>query len=128
MPVFYDCQRCTACCRWPGQVRLETGEVERIAAFLGLEEREFIERHTRLRVDRRGLALKERGDGACEFLDGMDCRVQPVKPQQCRDFPNRWKFEGFENFCRAIPREMGPEEYAARVREATGLPPLPESR
>ncbi|NJM55265.1 MAG: hypothetical protein HC841_04560 [Verrucomicrobiae bacterium] len=22
MPIFHECQRCTACCRWPGQVRL----------------------------------------------------------------------------------------------------------
>ncbi|MCC7374659.1 MAG: YkgJ family cysteine cluster protein [Verrucomicrobiales bacterium] len=123
MPIFYECQRCTACCRWPGQVRVEASEVTRIAEFLGLAEREFIERHTRLRTDRRGLSLLERADGACEFLDGLDCRLQAVKPQQCRDFPNRWSFEGFEKFCRAIPRELEPGEYAEKVRAATGFPP-----
>ncbi|MBK9140139.1 MAG: YkgJ family cysteine cluster protein [Verrucomicrobia bacterium] len=105
MPIFYDCQRCTACCRWPGQVKLTEAEITALAAHLEISEFDFIQRYTRLRPDRRGLALTEQPDGACVFLDGRDCRVQPVKPQQCRDFPNGWRFEGFEKFCRAVPRE-----------------------
>lgn len=120
MPTFLECQRCAACCRWPGWVRVSAGEIARIAAFLGLGEREFIARHTRLRPDRQGLALLEKPNGECEFLDGRDCRIQPVKPQQCRDFPNVWRFPGFEQFCRAVPRELPPEEWRRRIREATG--------
>jgi hypothetical protein len=41
--------------------------------------------------------------------------VQPVKPQQCRDFPNLWNFPGFEQTCRAIPRLVGEEEFARRI-------------
>ncbi len=111
MPVFYECQRCTACCRWPGQVKLTEEEIRRIAAHLGLTEFDFIQRDTRLRPDRRGLALEERADGACVFLDGRDCVIQPVKPRQCRDFPNRWRFEGFEQFCRAQPVQVETSEY-----------------
>lgn len=106
MPIFYDCQRCTACCRWPGQVKLTEAEITALAAHLEMSESDFIQRYTRLRPDRRGLALTEQPDGACVFLDGRDCRVQPVKPRQCRDFPNGWRFEGFEKFCRAVPREV----------------------
>lgn len=84
------CERCAACCRWPGEVRLEPADVTAIAAHLGQSEAEFIETHTRLRQDRRGLALVERPDRSCIFLDGRDCRIQPVKPSQCREFPNRW--------------------------------------
>ena len=104
MGVFLECQRCTACCRWPGQVLLGDAEITRLAAFLGLSEHDFIQQNTRLRQDRRGLALQEQPDGACIFLHGNDCSVQSVKPQQCRDFPNLWNFPGFEKFCRAIPR------------------------
>lgn len=124
MPVFYECQRCTACCRWPGDVRLGATEVDRLAGFLGLEVGEFTERFTRLRSDRRGLALLDQGDGSCVFLEGEDCRVQPVKPQQCRDFPNRWRFPGFEERCRAVARELPATEYEERVRVATGQAPL----
>ena len=123
MPVFYECQRCTACCRWPGQVRVTDEEIRRMAAHLGLTEEVFIQRHTRLDAQRRGLALMDQEGGACCFLEGSDCRVQPVKPQQCRDFPNLWNFPGFEQSCRAIPRVLGEEAYRQRVREVTGRDP-----
>jgi Fe-S-cluster containining protein len=123
MPVFFECQRCTACCRWPGQVRLTDAEIARLAQFNGLGEHEFIQRFTRLTNDRRGLSLQDKADGACIFLEGGDCAVQPVKPQQCRDFPNLWNFPGFEKVCRAIPREAGAEEYERLVLAATGRRP-----
>lgn len=90
MPVFLECQRCTACCRWPGEVRLEDAEIAKLARCKGLSEAAFIEQHTRLRHDRRGLALKEKADGSCTFLEDGSCAVQPAKPQQCKDFPSRW--------------------------------------
>jgi hypothetical protein len=34
--VFYVCQRCTACCKWPGDVRIEDDEIGPIAAHLGM--------------------------------------------------------------------------------------------
>lgn len=106
MPVYYECVRCTECCRWPGQVRLSDAEISRMARFLRVSEIDFIQRYTRLRADRRGLALQDRAGGECVFLEGRDCAVQPVKPQQCRDFPNLWNFPGFEKICRAVPREL----------------------
>lgn len=115
MPVFYECQRCTACCRWPGQVRVTEAEITRLARFKGLSEFEFIQQFTRLRADRRGLALREKPNGECIFLEGNDCAVQRVKPQQCRDFPNGWHFPGFEKVCQAVPKpvnEAGWEEMA----------------
>lgn len=120
MPTYYECSRCAACCRWPGEVRVTDSEIAVMAKHLGLPELEFIERYMRLRGDRRGIALKDQGDGACIFLEDGGCRVQPVKPQQCRDFPNVWRFPGFERICQARPVEMGEAEYRARVREVTG--------
>ena len=120
MPIFYECQRCTACCRWPGQVRLTEAEIARLADFLGLGEHEFIQSHTRLTQDRRGLALQENSNGACVFLAGDNCAVQSVKPQQCRDFPNLWRHPGAESECQAIPRTLGDDEYLQRVGQVTG--------
>ena len=65
---------------------------------------EFIQKYTRLRDDRRGLALEGKPNGECIFLEGQDCAVQPVKPQQCLDFPNRWNFPGWEKVCQAKAR------------------------
>ena len=75
-----------------------------MAAFIGVSEHVFIQNFTRLRADRQGLALMDKPNGECIFLDGVDCAVQPVKPQQCRDFPNLWNFPGFEQICKAIPK------------------------
>jgi len=118
VPIFYECQRCTACCRWPGHVNLTDAEIARLAAFKDMSERAFIEQFTRLRPDRRGLSLADKPNGECIFLEGDDCSVQPVKPQQCRDFPNLWNFPGFEKICRAIPRALNEEEYQRLVSEA----------
>lgn len=103
--VYYACQRCANCCRWPGFVRLDDGDVTAIAAHLGLSEHDFIQQYTRLRPQRDGLALTDQANGACVFLDGRDCRVQPVKPHQCRGFPNAWNFPGWRAVCEAIPVE-----------------------
>jgi Fe-S-cluster containining protein len=118
VPIFLECQRCTACCRWPGQVRLTDEEIAKLAHFKRMSEHDFIQAFTRLQQDRRGLALQEKPNGECVFLDGNDCSVQAVKPQQCRDFPNLWNFPGFEKVCRAIPVELGPEEFARRIAKS----------
>jgi uncharacterized protein len=126
VPIFYECQRCTACCRWPGQVRLDDAEISRLAAYKGLSEYDFIQQYTRLTKDRRGLALKDKENGECIFLEENACAVQPVKPQQCRDFPNLWNFPGFEKICHAIPKMVNAEEYKQLIAKATTAPKQPD--
>ncbi len=103
-PVRYQCQRCGNCCRWPGFVRLTDADITALAGHLGLDEREFIARHTRLRPARDGLALLDKPNGECAFLDGRNrCAVQDAKPAQCRSFPNGWNFPGWREVCEAVP-------------------------
>jgi Fe-S-cluster containining protein len=96
-------------------VLLNDAEITRLAAFKGLSESDFIRQFAKLRADRRGLALQEQPDGACIFLEGENCAVQPVKPQKCREFPNLWNFPGFEKICHALPREVSEAEYLRRI-------------
>jgi uncharacterized protein len=100
-PPKYLCERCTNCCRWPGDVKVSDSEISAIASFLKMKQDLFIEKYTRLRSDRRGLSLIDQPDGACIFLDGQDCQIQPVKPDQCRGFPNAWNFPGWRDICQA---------------------------
>jgi Fe-S-cluster containining protein len=123
MPVFLECQRCTACCRWPGQVRLTAAEITQLAAFRGLSDYDFIQQFTRLTQDRRGLALLDKPNGECVFLEGGDCVVQSVKPQQCRDFPNLWNFPGAAGSCHAISRTVDEAEHIRLVAGVTGRSP-----
>jgi Fe-S-cluster containining protein len=120
VPIFLECDRCTACCRWPGQVKITDAEIAGMADHLGLAEADFIATYTRLNAARSGLALTDQANGACVFLVGNDCRVNPVKPQQCRDFPNLWNFPGAEQSCRAKPVEVSADEWRRRVKQATG--------
>ena len=90
--MSFVCRQCGACCRIKnGIVRVSDDEIRRIAAFVGMDEADFIERETELAPDRQGLMLHSREDGACAFLtaDGL-CRIHPVKPDKCRTFPHQW--------------------------------------
>ena len=100
----FKCLRCGACCRWKGAVKLEDAEVDAIAAYLQMPVAEFLEAHTRLTPDRKHLSLCEKANGECEYLtvapDGLPaCIIEPVKPRQCRVFPDKWNFPGWQEKC-----------------------------
>ena len=102
---YYQCQRCTNCCRWPGLVKIELDEVPALAEFLKLSEHDFIQQYTVLRPSRSGLALVPTPGGECIFLKERDCMIQAVKPRQCKGFPNEWNFPGWREVCEAIELE-----------------------
>jgi Fe-S-cluster containining protein len=84
-------------------VRLAPGEPEALAAALGLPLDDFLSRHTRLTRDRQALALNERDDGSCSFLDDRNrCRLQDAKPRQCRDYPLRWRSDLLDAVCQTM--------------------------
>ena len=101
----FVCKRCGTCCRWEGAVKVSAAEVDAIAAFLALPVDKFIAEHTRITPDRQHLSLIENSDGACEFLTtdagtGLACcRIDPVKPGQCREFPEKWNFPNWRDLC-----------------------------
>lgn len=95
----FHCIHCQACCRETGYVRLKKDEPDSIANFLGMDVNDFIDTLTRLTRDRQGLALIDQEDAACIFLTQKGCRINPVKPVQCRDFPHKWKFSNFKQIC-----------------------------
>ena len=104
--VFYQCQRCGNCCRWPGEVVVSDDEITAIADFLEMPLDSFVERYTKLRENRQGLTLIEKPNDECIFLDGIDCTINAVKPDQCRGFPNTWNFPGWRQVCEAKPIEL----------------------
>jgi hypothetical protein len=96
----FQCARCGNCCKWPGYVRISFEEIAQIADFLEMPVQSFTNEYAILTSDRRGLSLKEKENRQCIFYDEPPaCRIEPVKPLQCRNFPARWNFEGWENEC-----------------------------
>ena len=117
LETWYQCDRCTACCKWPGDVRIEPEEIDQIASFLGLETQDFIDQFTRLRTNRSGLSLIERPNHECIMLDGNACRINSVKPEQCRGFPNKWNFPGWQQVCEAKAIPMAKAKAMGLVKE-----------
>jgi len=101
------CQRCGACCRWEGYVQISSEEIDQIADFLGLSLSDFVEQYSRITLDRKSLSLTENEDGSCIFFqeDSCSCLINPVKPRQCRDFPRKWNFPGWDKICRGGPKQ-----------------------
>ncbi|HRR32622.1 MAG TPA: YkgJ family cysteine cluster protein [Kiritimatiellia bacterium] len=109
-PATFRCRQCGACCRVPGYVALESRETEAIADFLGLDVYAFTEAYTHLTWNRRDLSLIEREDGGCIFLEpDNSCRIQPVKPKQCRGFPSLWHTPALVKTCAGLSPGRRPE-------------------
>jgi Fe-S-cluster containining protein len=105
--IYYECQRCGNCCRWPGTVMLVKEEPERIAQYLKLDTETFINQYTTISPNRQSLTLISKPNHECIFLEGLNtCLVQDVKPKQCQRFPNEWNFPNWQDVCEAIPVEQ----------------------
>jgi Fe-S-cluster containining protein len=84
----FECTQCGNCCTGaPGYVWITIEELYRIAEFLGMRDREFVQRYVR-KIDQR-MSLIELPNGNCIFYD-RGCKIYPVRPSQCRIFPF-WK-------------------------------------
>jgi len=101
MNTKYDCLRCGECCKLRGLVRVSGLEIDRIAGFLSMDPRAFIEKFTRLSRSREGLEIEEKENGECVFLDGAQCAIHTVKPRQCRTFPKEWRYPEVKEVCPA---------------------------
>jgi len=86
----FACTRCGNCCTGaPGTVRVSDEEVGRLARFLGLSRKAFLEIYTR-RV-KGYLSLRELPNYDCVFFSRESgCSVYEHRPKQCRTWPF-WK-------------------------------------
>lgn len=134
-PFEFRCHRTGNCCARPGGVVAVTpGDVQRMAAHLGMDEAAFRSRF--VAVD--GRRLVESPDSRCVFLeDGREattgscsasCRVYPVRPERCRSWPywtelreDREALSTAMRFCPGI-QPLGGLGAAVRDRDASDDP------
>ena len=95
--------RCNECCRKPGFVYLAVEETEKIARFLKKDIRDFMEEYCEV-IDRQKIVLKKHADEACIFLSHEGCSIHPVKPQQCQDFPVKWRTPASFKYCEGLKK------------------------
>jgi Fe-S-cluster containining protein len=80
-----DCTQCANCCRVP-EVGITPKDVEKLAKFVGVSEREFMEQFTAL--DAEGAVILKKNGNGCVFLEGNLCSVYTARPQNCANFPH----------------------------------------
>lgn len=103
----FQCVRCGGCCRVKGYVHVTREDCDRIAEYLFMDVRSFIYAYTRVTETRGGLSLVENDDNSCVFLEADNaCMINDVKPAQCKSFPLKWSFSGWEEICAAVREEV----------------------
>jgi hypothetical protein len=81
----FHCQQCGDCCVGQGGIFVRPDEVDAMAALLALPVAEFSRRFVEASPMGPRLTV---ADGVCVFLiPGGLCRVHPVKPFICRQWP-----------------------------------------
>jgi Fe-S-cluster containining protein len=113
-PVF-QCQQCGDCCAGRGGIFVRPEEVAALAAFLEMIEPEFRSRYVESSPMGSRLAI---ANGVCVFLEDNRCRVHPVKPFICRQWPflpallvDEEEFEAAKGACPGINPECKHEDF-----------------
>ena len=102
-----DCRQCAECCR-VSEVELAERDVEKLARFLRISEKAFLEQYTALGED--GDLILRRTPEGCVFLSGNDCTVYEARPGNCERFPHlvrgsgsivsrMWQFVDRATYC-----------------------------
>jgi len=88
-PEKFICKKCGECCRGEGFVKVTEDEIRKMADYLGESPEEFKKNWIKSSLF-EGYWLKEKPNRDCIFLENNMCKVHPVKPEQCRNFPFSW--------------------------------------
>ncbi len=83
------CKKCQECCKWEGYVYVSQFRIEEISKFLNMPADKIMDDHCEL-IGKQ-LVLKGHGHEDCVFLGNGGCAIYPVRPMQCRTFPEGWK-------------------------------------
>lgn len=86
-----DCKACGECCRVT-EVQLAERDVEHLARFLGIKQKDFLDQYTALGED--GELILRRTEKGCVFLDGNECSVYEARPGNCERFPHLMRGAG----------------------------------
>jgi hypothetical protein len=119
----FECKQCGACCYGEGGIRVEDGEVERIARFLALTPDTFTQEYAQKKHGR--LYIITGRDGFCVFYDDQKkCRIHPVKPRSCSSWPfypallnDREDWEMAKDACPGISRDCSFENFVRQSEE-----------
>ena len=82
---IFSCKQCGDCCKGYGGTYVSRSDVEAIAAYIGVDPEQFVERYCTQSGDR--LLLAQHESGFCIFWKDKMCSIHPVKPKMCKTWP-----------------------------------------
>lgn len=98
-----DCRACASCCK-VAETDVTTRDIDRLARYLGISPRQFIEQYTTTSAFEEHETILRRRESGCIFLDGNDCTIYDARPDTCRDFPHLMRGAGsFESRMWQMP-------------------------
>ncbi len=81
-----DCRTCANCCK-VAETDITARDAARIARYMGMTEKQFVEKYTTTSAFEDSLILR-RTESGCVFLNGNDCTIYEERPDTCRNFPH----------------------------------------
>lgn len=121
-PIF-ACRQCGECCHGDKGILVTPLEAQGLALFLGLSLDD---------LQRRFLIESPMGpqlathNGACIFLADNRCRVHPVKPRICREWPflpallaHADEFEAAKEACPGLNPEGNHADFRQEAKDAS---------
>jgi hypothetical protein len=92
-----DCRTCANCCR-VAETDVTERDIARLARYLGISPREFVEQYTTTSAFEQKEPILRRRDTGCIFLgtgaQQNDCTIYEARPDTCRDFPHLMRGAG----------------------------------
>jgi hypothetical protein len=82
-----DCRSCANCCK-VAETDVTERDTERLARYLGMTSRQFVEQYTTASAFEQKEPILRRRESGCIFLEGNDCSIYEARPDTCRDFPH----------------------------------------
>jgi Fe-S-cluster containining protein len=121
----FACQQCGECCHGDKGILVTPAEITALAAFLDLSQDELQRRY--LIHSPLGPQVASRG-GACVFLADNRCRVHPVKPRICRDWPflpallaHADEFEAAKEACPGLHPDCSHADFRQTAQDASEI-------
>ena len=102
---IFVCEKCGNCCAIEGYVEVLEAELPQIAAALKLTPAQFKKQFLHQLKDGLWSMRDHPGTTDCIMLTkDRRCRIQGVKPEQCRSFPAHWRTVDSDSYCPGLKK------------------------
>ena len=121
--AVFRCRMCGDCCRGYGGTYVGEDRIAAIADYIGETVRTVRDRYCRPSAG--GYLLAQQANGFCIFWHRNRCRIHPVKPDMCRQWPylesvlvdiDNWRV--MATMCPGIRADANESAVRAQVRQA----------